>query len=345
LWDVDPYLLGTPGGTVDLRTGTLRTSRPEEGITKTTAIAPAISAACPTWERFLGEATDNDPDLIHFLQQWAGYCLTGDVVEHALVFGYGPGGNGKTVFLNTITGILNDYAVTAPADTFSASIGDRHPTELAMFRGSRLVAASETEQGRRWAESRIKQLTGGDPITARFMRGDFFTFEPEFKLMIVGNHQPTLVNVDDATRRRVNIVPFLHKPERPDLLLGEKLRGEWPGILRWMVDGCLDWQANRLTRPRSVLDATASYFDDQDLFGQWLASCCEVQTGNDRLTDTTSNLYSSWAAFAAQAKEKAGSHRSFSMEMQKRKFQPGRSEARRYFKGVRLLQPSEPNDG
>jgi putative DNA primase/helicase len=173
------------------------------------------------------------------------------------------------------------------------------------------------------------------------MRGDFFTFEPEFKLMIIGNHQPALANVDDSTKRRFNIVPFLHKPERPDLQLGDKLRAEWPAILRWMIEGCLDWQARRLVRPRSVLEATAAYFEEQDLFGQWLGTCCFVRTGNDRPIESTSTLFASWKGFAMQAGEKAGSHKGFSMEMKKRRFQQGRSGAARFFRGIRL----RPADG
>ncbi|TWI73630.1 putative DNA primase/helicase [Bradyrhizobium huanghuaihaiense] len=335
-WDIDRYLLGTPNGTVDLRNGALRRSRPEEGITRISAVAPSATADCPIWIDFLNQATNGDAGAVLFLQQWAGYCLTGDVSEHALVFCYGDGGNGKGVFLNTLVGIMGAYAVVAPADTFTASNHDRHPTELAMLRGARLVAASETEHGRAWAENRIKQLTGGDAITARFMRGDFFTFEPEFKLTIIGNHQPTLANVDAATRRRFNIVPFLHKPTKPDLGLTERLRGEWPAILRWMIDGCLDWQRNRLTRPQSVVAATAAYFEDQDLFGHWLSSSCDVQVTNDRLTEATAKLYASWKAFASQAGEKPGTVKSFSMTMQKRGFQSGRSGAVRFFRGLRI---------
>jgi putative DNA primase/helicase len=159
---------------------------------------------------------------------------------------------------------LADYAQTAAMDTFTASKGDRHPTDLAMLRGARLVTASETEEGRAWAESRIKQMTGGDPVTARFMRQDFFTYQPQFKLMIVGNHKPVLQNVDDAARRRFNLVPFTRKPERPDRELEGKLKAEWPGILRWMIDGCLDWLQNGLVRPAAVQAATAAYFDEQD---------------------------------------------------------------------------------
>jgi putative DNA primase/helicase len=267
-WDTDPWLIGTPGGTVDLQTGVLGPANPVDNISKITAVSPASSPDCPLFIGFLNEATGGDAALMQFLQQWCGYCLTGSIREHALVFIYGDGKNGKTTFANVISGVLGDYAVTAPMDAFVASNHDKHPTELAMLRGARLATASETEEGRAWAESRIKQLTGGDRIAARFMRQDFFTFTPTFKLLIFGNHQPVLRIVDDAARRRFNIIPFNRKPAKPDLLLEEKLRAEWPGILRWMIIGCLDWQRNGLVRPACVLDATEAYFSDQDLFGQ-----------------------------------------------------------------------------
>src|SRR5262249_23653203 len=157
----------------------------QDGITRVTSVAPS-DGGCPLWLKFLNEATGNDEDLIRFLRQWCGYCLTGVVIEHALLFVYGDGGNGKSVFLNVVTSILEDYAATSAMETFTASNSDRHPTDLAMLRGARLVTASETEAGKEWAEARIKQMTGGDPITARFMRQDFFTYMPEFKLTIIG---------------------------------------------------------------------------------------------------------------------------------------------------------------
>ena len=151
-WDSDPLLLGTPGGTVDLRTGRLRLPRRDDGITKSTGFAPS-DKGCPLWLAFLDQTTGNDAELIRFLQQWCGYALTGLTREHALVFVYGPGGNGKSVFLNTVTAILKDYAATAAMDTFTASTSDKHPTDLAMLRGARLVTASETEEGSAWAEA------------------------------------------------------------------------------------------------------------------------------------------------------------------------------------------------
>ena len=176
IWDTDPWLLGTPGGTIDLRTGMQQPTRPQDYITKATAVVPGEQRECPAWLAFVRQATGGEKAFARFLQQWCGYCLTGITQEHALLFVYGPGGNGKSVFLNTVSGILGDYCRTAPMDTFTAAHGDRHPTDLAMLRGARLVTATETEEGRAWAEARIKQMTGGDPITARFMRQDFFTF-------------------------------------------------------------------------------------------------------------------------------------------------------------------------
>lgn len=275
-WDADPWLLGTSGGVVDLRTGKLRPAWPADMMTRVCATAPGLDGATPPdlWLRFLDETTGKDDALIRFLQRWCGYCLTGDTREHALLFGYGPGGNGKSVFLNTVAGIMGDYATVAAMDTFTASQGDKHPTDLAMLRGARLVTATETEEGRAWAEARIKQMTGGDPITARFMRQDFFTFRPQFKLTIVGNHKPVLRNVDDAARRRFNIVPFTRKPTKPDRELEAKLRAEWPGILAWMIQGCLDWQSDGLAAPDAVAEATAEYFEAQDTMGQWVTERC-----------------------------------------------------------------------
>jgi putative DNA primase/helicase len=345
-WDSDPLLLGTPGGTIDLRSGLLRSADPRDAITKMTAIAPAETADCPLWRAFLSEAAGGDQGLVRFLQQWAGYCLTGETSEHALLFIYGAGGNGKSVFLNSVTGILSDYATTAAMETFTSSAVDKHPTDLAMLCGARLVTASETEEGRAWAEARIKQMTGGDPITARFMRQDFFTFTPTFKLTIIGNHQPVLRNVDEAARRRFNIVPFTRNPAQPDKTLGDKLRVEWPAILRWMIEGCLDWQANGLVRPQSVIDATADYFAGQDLFAQWLADECDAEPGNIHKWETTATLFASWSTYAKAAGEPPGTVKSFAPAMLRHGLTPKRTKAARAFSGVRLRpKPSFPSDG
>jgi P4 family phage/plasmid primase-like protien len=312
IWDSDPFLLGTPGGTVDLRTGEMREPIPEDHITKLTSVAPAAAPKCPGWLAFLHQVTNGDTGLIRFLRQWCGYCLTGDTREHALLFAHGPGGNGKTVFLSTVARIMGDYARTAAMDTFVASQSDRHPTDLAMLRGARLVTASETEEGRAWAETRIKALTGGDTITARFMRQDFFEFRPEFKLTIIGNHKPILRNVDEAARRRFNVVPFLYEPPHKDLQLEEKLQREAPGILRWMIEGCLDWQMHRLIRPDVVLSATKDYFSEQDTVHQWVEELCVLGALQ---SDTLAVLFKSWSDYALANGEKPGTAKWFSQTL------------------------------
>jgi putative DNA primase/helicase len=158
------------------------------------------------------------------------------------------------VLLSTVAGVLGDYHKTAPIETFTASNADRHPTDLASLRGARLVRATETEEGRRWAESRIKQLTGGDTVAARFMRQDFFEYRPQFKLIIAGNHKPSLRSVDEAIRRRFHLIPFAVTipPEERDSDLADKLKAEWPGILAWMIEGCVEWQAECLRPPAAV---------------------------------------------------------------------------------------------
>jgi putative DNA primase/helicase len=228
------------------------------------------------WIRFLHQVTNGDIELQAYLQRLAGYSLIGEVLEHVLVFLYGTGGNGKGVFLNTLTHVLGDYAVVAPADMLVESRNERHPTDMAMLRGARLVTAQEIEQGRAWAEAKIKALTGGDPVTARFMRQDFFTYVPQFTLLVAANHKPKLHVVDEAMRRRLHMVPFIVKVAEPDLELPGKLRAEASGILQWAIEGCLDWQRNHLAPPASVLDLTKHYFEEQDPLSRWLEECCDI---------------------------------------------------------------------
>ena len=340
IWDSDGYLLGTPAGTVDLRTGELREARPDDFITKATTVAPAETADCPRWMQFLHEATHGDQGLIEFLQQFSGYALTGDIKEHALLFVYGDGGNGKGVFLNTIASVMGDYAVAAAMETFVSSSTDKHPTDLAMLRGARFVYASETEEGRDWAESRIKQMTGGDRIRARFMRQDFFEYLPQFKLLLIGNHQPNLRNIDDAAKRRFNIVPFTHKPPTPDPDLMTKLGVEWPGILRWLIDGCLAWQRAGLVRPPVVIEATQEYFEAQDTIRNWIEERCETGKG---LADTSTNLFRSWSTWAIANGEPPRSAKWFAQALRRQGFKQYRNKKARGFFGIESkVEPVNP---
>lgn len=293
--DHDPWLLNTPSGIVDLRTGELRDSDPDALCTKATSVPPDFSGSAPEWRRFLAEATGGDVELEKYLQRLAGYALTGITREQHLTFIYGDGGNGKGTYLNTLTGILHNYARTADMNTFTASRTEKHSTDVAMLVGARLVASSETEAGKRWDESKVKSLTGGDPVTARFMRQDNFTFFPQFKLVFIGNHKPEVRTVDRAMKRRIQMVPFTVQPAVVDKDLGAKLREEWPAILAWMIEGCLMWQREGLNPPEMVKRATAEYFKDEDAVGRWLDERAERDAES---AETMQDLYGDYRQWA-----------------------------------------------
>lgn len=345
-WDADPWLLNTPDGAVDLSTGDLHPHRSHDYQTKITAVGPAEPGTpCPIWAAFLDRVLQSDTDLIDYVQRVAGYCLSGVTSEHQLWFLWGTGRNGKGVFLNTLTKILGDYSAVASMDTFIDTKVQQHSTDLAMLRGARLVTAQETEEGRRWAESKIKALTGGDPVTARFMRQDFFTFDPQFKLLIAGNHKPGLRSIDEAIRSRLSLVPFtvFIPPEERDPDLPEKLKGEWPAILRWAIEGCLDWRAKGLRAPTKVQAATAEYMSEQDAFSMWLDECCTL---NRDAYETTAELYGSWKDWAERSGEPVGSQKSFSQTVKARGLQPKRDgkTGRSGFFGARLIHDDGSRD-
>jgi putative DNA primase/helicase len=312
--------------TYDLRTGVGRKPDPLDYITKKTACRCApLGTPHPLWTKFLDRVTNHNTELRSFLQRLCGYCCTGFTSEHVFAFLYGTGANGKSTFINTIRGILGDYATIADMSTFLASNSERHPTDLAKLRGARLVVAIETQKGRRWDEAKIKTLTGGDKITARFMRQDFFDFTPTFKLMISGNHKPRLSSVDEAIKRRLLLVPFtvqIPLAER-DKDLGDKLKAEWPAILRWMIDGCLEWQRVGLAPPTIVLDATEDYFAEQDTLQQWLDDCTE-DAGEFAFT-RTADLFASWKRWAEEHNIKAGSELIFSAALVDKGFAKSRN--------------------
>jgi len=332
-WDTDPWLLNTPDGVVDLRTGNMRAHSPLDYMTKMTAVAPR--GDCPSFMAFLHRVMNGDQALVAYLRRVFGYALTGVTNEHALFFAYGTGANGKSVLMSTMAGIMGDYHRTAPIETFTATNVDRHPTDLAMLRGARLVTATETEDGRRWAESRIKTLTGGDPVSARFMRQDFFEYRPAFKLVIAGNHKPGLRSVDEAIRRRFHLIPFAVTipAEERDPELAEKLKAEWPGILQWMVEGCLEWRTERLQRPEAVAKATAAYLESEDAIAAWIDDRCER---DPNAWESSTALFASWNAWATAAGEFAGSSKRLGQALETRGFSPCRRHEGRGFTGLRI---------
>jgi putative DNA primase/helicase len=307
-----------------------------------TRIAGAASGgSCPRWRAFLEEITGGDPEMQAYLQRIAGYCLTGLIAEQVFFFFHGPGANGKSIFVNTLAAALGGYATTAPFETFAASVHPGHPTELAGLVGARLVVVSETEQGRAWSETRIKAVTGGDVISARFMRGDFFEYRPTFKLMIAGNHLPRLTSFGEAMRRRLHLVPFrVTIPEsKRDPRLQQQLLAELGGVLSWMIEGCADWRASGLAPPASVRAAGAEYFEDEDVVGQWIAERCE---SGDGLFATSTALFKDWSAYAESAGHIAGSQRALGAELAARGFRQVRSSRARGWSGLALRRRGGP---
>ena len=334
-WDTDLWLLNTPSCTIDLRTGETRKNSHDDYITRVTGVAPGVE--CPNWHAFLERVTGGDKELQAYLQRVIGYALTGTTTEHALFFLWGTGANGKSVFLNTIKGILAEYQKTAPIETFIDSQNERHPTDLAGLRGARLVTAVETEQGRKWAESKIKTLTGGDPISARFMRQDFWEFTPQFKLVIAGNHKPGLRSVDEAIRRRFNLIPFtvtIPVAERDPDFAEKKLRPEWSGILQWMVHGCLEWQRIGLAPPKIVTEATNAYLESEDAVRAWIEDRCELDF---TAFEPRNRLYKSWRLWSDKSGEKTTSAKWFYEKLETLNgLHPHKREGKRGFTGLCL---------
>lgn len=336
-FDAEPWSLNTPEGVVNLKTGEIRSHNRDDLHTKVAGVAPG--GGCPRWLRFLLEITRRDKDLVRYLQRFIGYTLTGTTREHAFVFLRGPGGNGKSVLLGTVASALGDYATTAMGDVVTVGRNEQHPTHLASLRGARMVLVTETEEGRPWAEARLKALVAGDKIAARVMRGDPFEFQPVGKWWIAGNHSPVLRNPDAAMRRRLHLVPLTFVPAKPDPDLAERLKAELPGILAWAIRGCLAWQKEGLNPPPVVMAASADYFADQDSIATWLAERCERI---DHAKAQARHLYADWKMWAASRGEDAGTEKRFS-EALVRHAAKVKTKAGMVFLGLQLLaaDPSE----
>jgi len=334
-WDMNDDGFSLDSMVLETLTGTVRESRRDDYCTKHAGTHLDEKMPIPLWNNFLDRITAGNADLQSYLQRVCGYCLTGLTSEHVLFFLYGNGANGKSTFIETIAGIFGDYTVSAPMETFVEGKFDRHPTEIAGLHGARLVIASEIESGRNWNETRIKILTGGDTISARFMRADFFEFTPKFKLMISGNHKPSLRSVTEAIRRRIHLIPFTVTipPEIRDRTLAEKLKAEWPGIMAWAVRGCMEWRKTGLLPPRAVLDATDEYLKSEDALGLWIEERCVVGPACE---SPSAILYSSWTIWAEGAGEKPGSQRWFSEALIDRGFRFAKVKGKRGISGIEV---------
>lgn len=290
-WDNQPMSLNTQDGILDLATGEIEAHDRTRLITQMTNAS--AGTGCPRWQAFLGQITGGDDALKGYLQKLAGYCVTGVTTEQIFAFLHGHGANGKSVFLGTLAHVLGGYAATATLDTFSGTRSARHLSELAGLRAARLVVVPETESGQAWAEARIKAVTGGEALRVNFMHKDHFEYTPQFKLVVAGNHRPSLSNVGEALRRRLHLVPFevTIPPNDRDKHLLATLRSERDGILGWMIEGCLLWQRHGLSTPERVARASQEYFASEDVVGQWIDDCCLLKS---QAREASSHLFQSW---------------------------------------------------
>jgi putative DNA primase/helicase len=339
--DSHPWLLNVHNGTLDLRTGHLRPHAREDLLTKLAPVAYDPVAPCPLWEAFLSRIFAGDGGLIRFVQKALGYSLTGSTQEQCFFILHGVGANGKSTLIQTISAVLRDYAKHTPTETLLVQQGDRPRNDLARLQGARFVSASEVEGGRKLAEALIKQLTGGDTLTARYLYKEHFEFQPAFKIWLAVNHKPGVHGTDHAIWRRMRLLPFTVTipPAEQEKRLPEKLLGELPGILRWAVEGCLAWQQEGLEPPMAVKRATGDYRAEMDVIAAFIRDCCVVEPQRQV---STSELYAEYQGWCEQMGESAVTQKALAAALQERGCTSGRNSRGRLWCGIALKEEDEP---
>jgi putative DNA primase/helicase len=334
--DANPLLLGLPNGVLDLVTGEHREHRQTDYITKVAGCDYDPTANAPTWERFINDVFNGDRELCDYTQRLIGYTLSGKRGEHLLPILCGGGGNGKSTLLGSLQAMFGDYSGTASAGLLISKGGNDHPTGLADLQGRRFVVSSETGESGKLNEEQVKSLTGGDTITARRMRQDFYQFQPVHQLYLQTNHKPRVTGTDDGIWRRIRLIPFNVKftGDRKDTSLPDKLKAELPGILTWAVMGWQWYQREGFGEtPEAVKAATDDYRESSDVIGEFLAECCTV---DKMLSAKAGELYKRYTAWAEEAGERAKSQREFGLRLTERGFTSARSNTARMWRGVGL---------
>jgi putative DNA primase/helicase len=336
--DADPWLLNTQAGIVDLRTGVLRDHDPEALMTRLTGASPAAVQGNELWELFLEGITQGDAELSSYLQRLGGYCMTGGTSEDVLPYFFGVGSNGKSSFAEALAAALGDYAIVFAPEVLMEAKGERHPTELAQFMGVRLALCSEPSSSATWNDSRVKSLTGDATISARFMRGDNFTFRRTHKTIVVGNHMPKLSSVTHAIRRRIQMVPFRAVfPAAPGLGMRERLKQEALGaVLAWAIAGTVLWRQLGTAPPEGVRLLTDDYLADEDGFGQWLAECCVREASG---FERSSELHRNYAAWCEKNGSRPESNAMLSRYLVASGFSREKTMIGRRFRGITLRLP------
>jgi putative DNA primase/helicase len=347
-YDTSPLLAAARNATIDLLTGTNRKPQPADMLSMALGTIYDPAATCPKWEQFISEVFSHDAELIRYVQRAVGYSLSGDTSEQKLFLCYGNGANGKSVFLDTIAALLGDYAATAAFDTFDANKRSEATNDLAMLKGKRFVTITESEQDKRLAEARVKQITGGDAITCRFLHREFFTYRPDFKIWLAMNHLPTIRGTDRGIWRRIQVIPFLENFEgRENRKLTRDLLQELPGILNWALQGLQDWHDTGLGTCPAVQRATSDYKADQDKIGRWLGECVESDSQD---SVTVAALWDSYKAWCDDNNVFAGSKKAWVFELTQRGHESQKIQQKRQYIGLKLAsgeaeQPDSGTDG
>lgn len=339
--DTHDLLFNCLNGTVDLTTGQCKDSARDELLTKMSNVIFDPAAKCPIWLAFLERIMGGDRAIIGYLQRAIGYSLTGLVGEHCLFVLHGTGRNGKSTFLGNFLGMLGDYARKGPTDLLLAKKGEAHPTERSVLYGTRFVACIETEEGRRMDENMVKELTGGDMVSTRRMRENFWDFNPKHHLWLGTNHKPNVRGTDLAIWSRLRLIPFvvtIPYPER-DKDLPDKLKQEWPGIFNWALQGCLEWQKHGLQEPQGVLQATDSYKEEMDVLGSFLT---DSVISDPSAKVRSSDLYAAYTQWAKVSGERTIAKRAFGLALEERAYKQARgANGVRLWRGLQLIGQTE----
>jgi P4 family phage/plasmid primase-like protien len=346
-FDAELDVFGVPGGVVRLGSGGIveEAGTASQMVSKTMAVRPAPRGVRGVaWERFLDDFTMGDAELRAWWQAFCGYCLTGWTNHHAVVFVYGPGGNGKSVFLDTLAAVMGGYHRRAPHTLFMESIGHKHMASVADLVGSRLVTTPDVPSRASWDLGLVKSLTGGGAFKAQFMRENWFEFVPQFKLVLPGNEKPDFGgSVDKAVRRRFWLVPALHAPKTININLVDTLKLELPAVLRWMLDG---WEAYNMFGGfppcRMIERETKEYLDEMDVFGKWLQGL--VKAPGDMTRHRVGDLWSSWDAFrAAEGSWKASpaKKQELTTKLREAGFEIGRDNKGAYVDQISIMKSTE----
>lgn len=333
--DALPLAFNCESGTLEGPAMSLREHRRGDLITRIAGASYDGEAQCPLWLAFLDRVMDGNERLVGFLQRAVGYSLTGDTSERCMFILHGKGKNGKTTFVETVARVLGEYAVRTPTETLLAKHGDGIPNDVARLKGARFVYASESEEGRRLAESQIKAMTGRDTLVARYLRAEFFEFKPELKLWLDTNNKPVIRGTDDAIWDRIMLVPFTVRiPEaEQDRHLAEKLQGELPGILAWAVQGCIAWYRDGLQPPPEVRRATQSYREESDLLADFLAERCILDSKLKVRAQELNRAYTEWCEAAG---ERPLTSKALAVRLQERGFEKRHEEAGSVWRGLGL---------